>query len=125
MTTPTIRQRAINRAAADGRRVSAVGTTTTRTLEAVARAHDGRCVSGGGSTDLFMDERKSSAELAKHLGNAVRLRPPSEFVPALDALKGKTVAADPMTAAVAIFDRLKKAGARVRTAADSGMRSTG
>jgi S-adenosylmethionine:tRNA ribosyltransferase-isomerase len=45
---------AINRAAADGRRVIAVGTTTTRTLEAVARAHDGHCVSGGGSTDLFI-----------------------------------------------------------------------
>src|ERR1700761_3767941 len=29
-----------------------------------------------GSTDLFMDERKSSPELVKHLGNAVRLRPP-------------------------------------------------
>jgi Xaa-Pro aminopeptidase len=71
-----------------------------------------------GSTDLFMVERKSSAELVKHLGNAVRLRPPGEFVPALDALKGKTVVADPMTAAAAIFDRLKKAGARIRTAAD-------
>ena len=37
---------AINRARADGRRVIAVGTTTTRTLEAVARAHDGRIVAG-------------------------------------------------------------------------------
>ena len=26
-----------------------------------------------GSTDLFMDERKSSPELVKHLGNAVRI----------------------------------------------------
>jgi Xaa-Pro aminopeptidase len=71
-----------------------------------------------GSTDLFMDERKSSPELAKHLGNAVRLRPPAEFVSALDALKGKTVVADPGTASSAIFDRLRKAGATVKSAAD-------
>jgi Xaa-Pro aminopeptidase len=71
-----------------------------------------------GSTDLFMDERKSSPELAKHLGNAVRLRPPQEFVPALDAMKGKTVIADPTTASAAIFDRLRKVGAKVRAAAD-------
>jgi S-adenosylmethionine:tRNA ribosyltransferase-isomerase len=45
---------AINRARADGRRVIAVGTTTTRTLEAVARAHDGRIVAGHGDTDLFL-----------------------------------------------------------------------
>jgi Xaa-Pro aminopeptidase len=66
-----------------------------------------------GSTDLFMDERKSSPELMQHLGNSVRLRAPSDFTPALDALKGKTVAADPGTAASAIFDRLGKAGAAV------------
>ncbi len=70
-------------------------------------------LSADGSTDLFMDERKSSPELLKHLGNSVRLRPPSEFSPALDALKGKMVAADPGTAASAIFDRLGKAGARI------------
>jgi len=44
----------INRALAEGRRVIAVGTTTTRTLEAVARAHDGRIVAGEGATDLFI-----------------------------------------------------------------------
>ena len=71
-----------------------------------------------GSVDLFMDARKSSPELVKHLGNAVRLREPKEFTPALDALKGKTVIADPGTAASAIFDRLAKAGARVRRAPD-------
>ncbi|HWD26922.1 MAG TPA: aminopeptidase P family protein [Rhizomicrobium sp.] len=71
-----------------------------------------------GSTDLFMDERKSSPELLKHLGNAVRLRPPSDFVPALDALKGKSVIADPTTAASAVFDRLGAAGAKIRRAPD-------
>ncbi len=70
-------------------------------------------LNGDGSTDLFMDERKSSPELLQHLGNAVRLRAPSEFTSALDALKGKTVAADPGTASSAIFDRLTKAGAKI------------
>lgn len=45
---------AITRARADRRRVIAVGTTTTRTLEAVARAHDGRIVPGPGTSDLFI-----------------------------------------------------------------------
>ena len=44
----------VNRALAEHRRVIAVGTTTTRTLEAVARAHDGRIVGGEGTTDLFI-----------------------------------------------------------------------
>jgi S-adenosylmethionine:tRNA ribosyltransferase-isomerase len=46
--------RALNRALDQGRRVVAVGTTTTRTLEAVARDHDGRLVASSGSTDLFI-----------------------------------------------------------------------
>ncbi|HEY7289673.1 MAG TPA: tRNA preQ1(34) S-adenosylmethionine ribosyltransferase-isomerase QueA [Vicinamibacterales bacterium] len=45
---------AIARAKRDGRRVVAVGTTTTRTLEAVARAHGGVVVPGAGATDLFI-----------------------------------------------------------------------
>ncbi len=45
---------AINAALDEHRRVIAVGTTTTRTLEAVAMAHDGRIVAGAGSTDLFI-----------------------------------------------------------------------
>jgi S-adenosylmethionine:tRNA ribosyltransferase-isomerase len=46
--------RAINQARSEGRRVIAVGTTTTRTLEAVAGSHDGAIVAGAGSTDLFI-----------------------------------------------------------------------
>lgn len=45
---------AINRALDDGRRVVAVGTTTTRTLEAVAAANDGRMAPAAGQTDLFI-----------------------------------------------------------------------
>jgi Xaa-Pro aminopeptidase len=71
-----------------------------------------------GSTDLFMDARKSSPELAQHLGNAVRLKEPAEFPDALEELGGKTVLADPMNCAGAVFDRLAKAGARVQRGAD-------
>jgi S-adenosylmethionine:tRNA ribosyltransferase-isomerase len=45
---------AINRALAGGRRIVAVGTTTTRTLEAVAREHDGRIAAGAGWASLFI-----------------------------------------------------------------------
>ncbi len=45
---------AINRARDEGRRVIAVGTTTTRTLEAVARDHGGHLAAGEGTTDLFI-----------------------------------------------------------------------
>jgi S-adenosylmethionine:tRNA ribosyltransferase-isomerase len=44
----------INRARDDARRVVAVGTTTTRTLEAVAALHEGRIAAGTGTTDLFI-----------------------------------------------------------------------
>ncbi len=71
-----------------------------------------------GSTDLFMDGRKSSPELVKHFGNAVRVREPGEFVPALEALKGKTVLVDPTTAPAAIFERLNRAGAAVKRGSD-------
>jgi S-adenosylmethionine:tRNA ribosyltransferase-isomerase len=45
---------AINRALDERRRVIAVGTTTTRTLEAVGQANDGRVIPGAGTTDLFI-----------------------------------------------------------------------
>ncbi len=45
---------AIERARSAGRRIIAVGTTTTRTLEAVAGAHGGAVVPGRGSSDLFI-----------------------------------------------------------------------
>ena len=70
------------------------------------------------SLDLFMDAKKSSPELAQHLGNDVRLRAPADFGPALDALKEKTVAADPVWAAAYIFQRLEKAGAKIARAPD-------
>jgi S-adenosylmethionine:tRNA ribosyltransferase-isomerase len=46
--------RVIERARTEGRRVIAVGTTTTRTLESVALTHGGRIVPGAAATDLFI-----------------------------------------------------------------------
>jgi S-adenosylmethionine:tRNA ribosyltransferase-isomerase len=45
---------AINQALEQSRRVIAVGTTATRTLESVAREQNGRIVAGGGTTELFI-----------------------------------------------------------------------
>jgi S-adenosylmethionine:tRNA ribosyltransferase-isomerase len=45
---------AINSALEERRRIIAVGTTTTRTLEAVAREHGGRLVAGSGLASLFI-----------------------------------------------------------------------
>ena len=45
---------AITRARGERRRIIAVGTTTTRTLESVARAHEDAIVAAEGSTDLFI-----------------------------------------------------------------------
>ncbi len=45
---------AVNRALDEGRRIIAVGTTTTRTLEASAREHGGRLAAGPSVTDLFI-----------------------------------------------------------------------
>jgi Xaa-Pro aminopeptidase len=53
-----------------------------------------------------------------HLGNSVQVHAPGEFAAALDAMKGKNVLIDPSTAAAAIFDRLTKAGAKIKQGAD-------
>jgi S-adenosylmethionine:tRNA ribosyltransferase-isomerase len=45
---------AITRAREEGRRVVAVGTSSVRTLEHVAREHGGRIVAGRGEADLFI-----------------------------------------------------------------------
>lgn len=45
---------AVQRTREAGRRVVAVGTTSLRVLESVARAHDGRLVAGSGTTNLFL-----------------------------------------------------------------------
>src|ERR1700760_1526930 len=71
-----------------------------------------------GGADLFLDPAKRSPELLAHLGNSVRVQDPSAFTGALDAMKGKSVLVAPSTAASTIFDRLGKAGAKIRQGSD-------
>jgi Xaa-Pro aminopeptidase len=66
-----------------------------------------------GTADLFVAPEKVSDEVRTHLGNAVRLRTPEEFVPALKALGGKRIAVDPDRSVAAIFGALKDGGAEV------------
>ncbi|MGB8182249.1 MAG: aminopeptidase family protein P, partial [Stellaceae bacterium] len=72
------------------------------------------------SVDLFIDRRKSSPELARHLGHQVRHNEPAELGAALATFgrHKKRVLADPATCASWIFDRLTEAGASIRRGAD-------
>ncbi len=66
-----------------------------------------------GTADLFIAEEKVTPDLRAHLGNAVRVAPREAFVPALQSLAGKKVAADPERAVQGIFVALQDAGAEV------------
>jgi len=66
-----------------------------------------------GNADLFIASEKVTDELRAHLGNAVRIAPREDFLPALAALAGKRVAADPDSCVQAIFAALEEAGAEV------------
>ncbi|WP_186576295.1 tRNA preQ1(34) S-adenosylmethionine ribosyltransferase-isomerase QueA [Aquibacillus kalidii] len=52
MTEETAEQ--LNRIKASGGRIISVGTTSTRTLETIARDHDGKLVAASGWTDIFI-----------------------------------------------------------------------
>jgi Xaa-Pro aminopeptidase len=71
-----------------------------------------------GTADLFVAPEKVSDDVRAHLGNAVRLRTPEEFVPALKAMSGKRIAVDPDRAVSAIFGALTDAGATIIEARD-------
>ncbi|HLY44044.1 MAG TPA: aminopeptidase P family protein [Stellaceae bacterium] len=73
-----------------------------------------------GGVTLFIDRRKLTRGLERHLGNAVRIEPPEGLGAALEVLAaaGAPVQVDPATAASWIFDRLTEAGARIHRAAD-------
>ncbi len=64
-----------------------------------------------GAVDLFIEREKISPGLDATLGNGCVIRPPSEFLPALAALGGKTVSADPGSAPSAVFAALGDAKA--------------
>ncbi|MDP6951344.1 MAG: aminopeptidase P family N-terminal domain-containing protein, partial [Alphaproteobacteria bacterium] len=73
-----------------------------------------------GDVALFMDPRKVSDGLERHLGNGVAVQPPQAFGDALRALgeAGKTVRADPATASAWILDELAAAGAEISEGPD-------
>ncbi len=71
-----------------------------------------------GTADLFVAPEKVSDAVRAHLGNAVRLRTPGEFVPELKAMAGKRIAVDPDRSVSAIFSALKAAGATIIEARD-------
>jgi Xaa-Pro aminopeptidase len=72
------------------------------------------------TVDLFIDKRKVSAALEKHLGKEVRISSPDALGAAL-AKQGaakKRVLADPAASAAWIFDRLTESGATIIRAPD-------
>jgi Xaa-Pro aminopeptidase len=71
-----------------------------------------------GTADLFVAPEKIDDTVRAHLGNAVRLRSPSEFVPELRSMSGKRIAVDPDRAVAAIFGALKDGGAHIIEARD-------
>lgn len=66
-----------------------------------------------GHAELFIAPEKVTAQLTRHLGNAVTLRDRGEFAAALGELGGKRVAVDPDYGVAAIADRLQQGGAEV------------
>jgi Xaa-Pro aminopeptidase len=66
-----------------------------------------------GTAELFIAPEKVTAELTRHLGNAVTVRSRAEFEQALGAMGGKRVAVDPSFGVAAIGQALEAAGATV------------
>ena len=85
------------------------GSDVERTPVALAFA----LVQADGTADLFIDPVKVTADLAAHLGNAVRLHDRAAFEPALAALSGRRIAVDPERSVAAIFTALEQAGAHI------------
>jgi Xaa-Pro aminopeptidase len=83
------------------------GADVDRTPVALAYA----LVHADATADLYVAPDKIDDAVRQHLGNGVRLHDRKEFEPALRALSGKTIAADPERAVAAIFESLEKGGA--------------
>lgn len=85
------------------------GTDVARTPVALSYA----IVHADGTADLFAAPGKVGEDVARHLGNAVTVRPMDDFKAALTRFAGKRVAADPDRAVAAIHDTLQLGGATV------------
>lgn len=85
------------------------GEDVDRTPVALAYA----IVGADGTTDLYVAPEKMTEEVARHLGNTVRVHDRTAFAGALAGFAGKRVAADPERAVAAIFEGLSNGGATV------------
>ena len=85
------------------------GRDVSRTPVALAYA----IAHADGTADLYVAAEKMDADVAKHLGNGVRVHERADFESALAALKEKKVVVDPERSVAAIFDALDKAGATI------------
>ncbi len=71
-----------------------------------------------GTATLFLDPDKVTADLPAWLGNEVALASPDDLAPALAALKGVKVLADPALTSAWYVETLERAGASVIRGAD-------
>ncbi len=85
------------------------GTDVTHTPVALAYA----LVNKDGTADLFVAGEKVGEDVARHLGNGVRLHERHEFEGFLKTLDGKTIAVDPERSVAAISQALEAGGAKI------------
>ncbi|HXC30624.1 MAG TPA: aminopeptidase P family protein [Stellaceae bacterium] len=79
-------------------------------------------VKADGAVTLFIDRRKLTPGLDRHLGNGVTIEDPALLGAALDAIARQgRVQVDPASAASWVFDRLAASGAEIIRAADPCM----
>jgi Xaa-Pro aminopeptidase len=71
-----------------------------------------------GTATLFLDPDKVTEDLPAWLGNEVALAAPEDLEPALAALSGQTVLADPALTSAWYFETLERAGAKVMRGSD-------
>jgi Xaa-Pro aminopeptidase len=90
------------------------GTDVTHTPVALAYA----VVNADGTADLFTESEKVGDDVAKHLGNGVRVHERAEFEPYLKSLKDKLIAVDPERSVAAIPQALEQGGARILSRRD-------
>ena len=90
------------------------GADVTHTPVALAYA----LVNADGTADLFTESEKVGEDVAKHLGNGVRLHERDAFEPYLKSLSGKLIAVDPERSVAAISQALEQGGARILSRRD-------
>ena len=75
-------------------------------------------VHSDGTADLFVEGEKIGDDVAKHLGNGVRLHERDQFETYLRSQAGKLVAVDPERSVAAITQALEDGGARILSRRD-------